>query len=172
MISGSREQLWFDRQIGSVQVSRIASLCREPDTASCPRHSSHRQALSKLWPSRAIVFLELKSHKIMWSVCLNFSFFLLPQIKITYTIEQNARQSLAIQFRDQKDEISSCAFSGKSKNLLFACPMHLYEGLNFVSASLRCLSFWDASSLITVPHVCHKRALFYRLVKRSSMRNI
>lgn len=35
MISGNREQLWFDWQIGSVRVSRIASVCRELDTASC-----------------------------------------------------------------------------------------------------------------------------------------
>lgn len=48
--------------------------------------------------------------------------------------------------------------------------MHLYKRVNFVSYDVYPLE--TRRVLITMPHVCHKRAFFCRLVKRSSIRKM
>lgn len=67
--------LWLDsaRQIGSVRVSWIAFVCREPDTASRPPTFVRRtNSLEILTFTRGS--LESKSHCVAWSACRIFLF--------------------------------------------------------------------------------------------------
>lgn len=94
MISGNREQLWFDWQIGSVRVSRIASVCRELDTASCLPASTLE---IMTFTSDSLSRVEISQSHV---TNVSQFFFPLPQTNVTCD-RANAWQSLAILSRGE-----------------------------------------------------------------------
>lgn len=146
MISGNREQLWFDRQIGSVRVSRIASVCREPDTASCPRHSSVSASTLEImtFTGDSLSRIEISQSHV---IGVSQFFCLLPlQTKITCD-RANARQSLAIQIPGPAEQNSVLRVVWKVQKSLwsivcdrFATSFFAVRGSSVFCLLVRCTS--------------------------------
>lgn len=140
MISGNREQLWFDWQIGSVRVSRIASVCRELDTASCLPASTLE---IMTFTSDSLSRVEISQSHVT-----NVSQFFFSSSSNQRHVRSSKRLTITRDPIPRRMEFLCCALLGKSKNLFdrihiqpvctsyfavrgsafrLACPMHFYK---------------------------------------------
>lgn len=140
------------RQIESVQVRRIASVCREPDTASRPPTNSLEILLTFTRRS-----LELKSYWVAWSACRIF-FFLFP-LSLYYTsraLEQTRRRAIITCDPESRDpKKSRDKFPGKSfvKCNRFTLLLNAYR-----SFELQCLPSTYPMYLYKRNELCIRRA--------------